>query len=158
MASDWPDYFGYLRGVVLPVEIIDLPDYPSKQVTGSPVLSAGGSSTIVDTGSPKRGWLNYMFMRADGASTDAMKSKFKVTINGKTLEFTIHHIISLLSGATLPINAGDLGGVVRDDAAYNYSAWWRPRSRFTESLKIEIVNGDSANATQIVYLVWYEVK
>jgi len=157
--SDWPDYYGYLQGVVVPVEVIDLPNYPFKRARATVTLDGGGTSTIIDTGTGKRGWLIYMAIRADGVTTDAMGSGFKVWVDDSLLgDFTIVQLATLWSGASPPLNTGALGLVVRDDAAFNYSGWWLLRVRFTDSLKVQIFNGDAANATQIIYEVYYESK
>jgi len=157
--SDWPDYYGYLQGVAIPVEVIDLPNYPFKIEAATYNLDAGASRTVVEIRTGKRGWLIYLAMRADGVTNDAMRSGFKVYIDDTLIrEFSMIDLASIWSGATPPVDAGLMGLVVRDDTAFNYSGWWAPRARFTDSLKVVIFNGDAANATTIVFEVWYESK
>jgi len=145
--ADWPDYLGYLRAIALPVKVISLPTYPFKFVRTLGGLSPAASRTEVDTGTGKRGTCIFIWVKVEGASTDAKFTKITAVIDGvKVIDNSLDDLYYGIPKGAFPHAAGRLGGLVYDEVNYEYGAWVMPVADFTDSLKVVITNGDPVNA------------
>jgi len=120
-------------------------------------VPAGATQTILATTSG-HGHVFYCMIYLDGLSGDVRNSELRFYVDGETTPSTklsiwfIRNYICVLRAVEL-----SFGGISHwDTTNHIYGCWFRFGPSFESSLKIEITNGDTANASTITCGIWVE--
>ena len=102
------------------------------------------------------GYVTDVMFRAKGAANTARRSEVQVTLDdAQVAEFKLEEMLFLNNGALFGF--ADIECFVWDDVGDEYFVHWKVEIPFKSSIKIDVFNGDLANATTMRVMVVYRL-